>query len=68
MTGSGRAVVCAVGDHTRFSSEFPAEQLQDEDTLTPLQEKLEKLAGYIGKFGYIAGAVIFLTMTIFMFI
>lgn len=27
MTGSGRAVVCAVGNHTRFSQEFPAEQL-----------------------------------------
>ena len=25
MTGSGRAVVCAVGAHTRFSTEFPTE-------------------------------------------
>lgn len=27
MTGSGRAVVCAVGKHTRFATEFPTEQL-----------------------------------------
>lgn len=25
MTGSGRAVVCAVGKHTRFAQEFPVE-------------------------------------------
>jgi magnesium-transporting ATPase (P-type) len=66
MTGSGRAVVCAVGKHTRFASEFPTEQLTDDEQLTPLQERLEKLAGYIGKFGYIAGFLIFLTMTIFL--
>jgi magnesium-transporting ATPase (P-type) len=66
MTGSGRAVVCAVGSHTRFAQEFPTEQLRDEDALTPLQERLEKLAGYIGKFGYIAGVLIFLTMVIFL--
>lgn len=68
MTGSGRAVVCAVGKHTRFDQDFPVEQLQEEEQLTPLQEKLEKLAGFIGKFGYIAGAIIFLTMTLFLVI
>lgn len=31
MTGSGRAVVCAVGKHTRFASEFPTEQLTEEE-------------------------------------
>jgi P-type E1-E2 ATPase len=34
-TGSGRAVVAAVGKHTRFASEFPTELMPDED-LTPL--------------------------------
>jgi magnesium-transporting ATPase (P-type) len=66
MTGSGRAVVCAVGNHTRFSQEFEAEKLSDDEKLTPLQERLEKLAGYIGKFGYIAGALTFITMTLFL--
>lgn len=68
MTGSGKAVVCAVGPHTRFDQEFPIEELQEEEQLTPLQEKLEKLAGFIGKFGYIAGAIIFLTMALFLVI
>lgn len=36
MTGSGRAVVCAVGSHTRFAQEFPTEQLTEEEQLTPL--------------------------------
>ena len=66
MTGSGRAVVCAVGNHTRYTQEFEAEKINEEEKLTPLQQKLEKLAGYIGKFGYFSGAIIFLAMTIFM--
>lgn len=68
MTGSGRAVVCAVGKHTRYAQEFEVEKLNDEDKLTPLQERLEKLAGYIGKFGYLAGILIFISMSIFLVI
>jgi magnesium-transporting ATPase (P-type) len=64
-TGSGRAVVAAVGKHTRFAQEFPTELFPEED-LTPLQERLEQLAGYIGKFGYIAGALIFIAMSLFL--
>lgn len=37
MTGSGRAVVCAVGKHTRYAQTFPIEDLKDDDELTPLQ-------------------------------
>jgi magnesium-transporting ATPase (P-type) len=36
MTGTGRAVVCAVGKHTRFTQTFPVEDLKDDDELTPL--------------------------------
>jgi len=66
MTGSGRAVVCAVGKNTRFAQEFPVEQLREEEHLTELQQKLEKLAGYLGKWGYLAGFLIFLAMTLFL--
>ena len=66
MTGSGRAVVCAVGANTRHVQNFPQTDLKDDDELTPLQERLEKLAGYLGKWGYIAGFVIFAAMTIFL--
>lgn len=68
MTGSGRAVVAAVGTHTRFNQEFPAEALNTDEQLTPLQERLEALAGYIGSRGYIAGAIIFISMTLFLVI
>ena len=66
LSGSGRAVVAAVGTHTRYTQQFNVEQLQDQEELTPLQERLEKLAGFIGKWGYLAGILIFLTMTIFL--
>lgn len=66
MTGSGKAVVCAVGKHTYYAKAFPVEDLKDDDNLTHLQEKLEKLAGYIGKWAYVAGALIFILMLLFL--
>jgi P-type E1-E2 ATPase len=36
-TGTGRAVVCAVGKHTRYFTDFPPETFEEDDTLTPLQ-------------------------------
>ena len=49
MSGSGRAVVCAVGVHTRWFKEHPVEDLEDDNNLTPLQTKLGNMANYIGK-------------------
>jgi calcium-translocating P-type ATPase len=66
MTGSGKAVVCAVGSNTRYSQTFPVEDLKDDDELTPLQERLEKLAGFLGKWGYISGFVIFAALLLFL--
>lgn len=66
MTGTGKAVVCAVGDHTRYAQAFPVEDLKDDDNLTPLQQRLEKLAQFVGKWAYIVGAVIFLLMLLFL--
>ena len=36
LSGSGRAVVCSVGAHTRYTQQFNVEQLQDQEELTPL--------------------------------
>jgi hypothetical protein len=36
LTGSGKALVCAVGKHTRFSLTFPPEELKEEEDFTPL--------------------------------
>jgi Ca2+-transporting ATPase len=66
LTGSGRAVVAAVGKNTRYSEQFKVEELGNEEELTPLQERLEKLAGYLGKWGYLAGILIFIAMSIFL--
>ena len=54
-----------MGAHTRHSLTFPKQELIEEE-LTPLQERLEKLAGYLGKWGYIFGFMIFLAMTVFL--
>lgn len=66
ISGQGKAVVCAVGKHTRYAHEFPVQEITEDDNLTPLQERLEKLAGYLGKWGYIAGFLIFASMTLFL--
>lgn len=66
ISGQGKAVVCAVGKHTRYTHEFPVQEITEDDNLTPLQERLEKLAGYLGKWGYIAGFLIFVSMTLFL--
>ena len=36
LTGTGRAVVCAVGKNTRHSLTFPKEELREDEELTPL--------------------------------
>jgi hypothetical protein len=35
-TGSGRAVVCAVGTETRWFKDHPIEDLEDDNEHTPL--------------------------------
>ena len=65
-TGSGRAVVCAVGEHTRWTKENPVEDLEDDNNLTPLQTKLDLLAKYIGKWSYIAGFLTFVFMILYL--
>jgi magnesium-transporting ATPase (P-type) len=65
-TGSGRAVVCAVGNHTRWFKEHPVEDLEDDNTQTPLQVRLDLLAKYIGKWSYFAGALTLAFLLIFL--
>ena len=67
MSGSGRAVVCSVGKNCLIASRLDKETLEDEEeTMTPLQERLENMAGQIGKYAYFAGIIIFLTQIIFL--
>jgi len=64
--GSGRAVVCAVGVHTRWFKENPVEDLEDDNEKTPLTVKLDLLASYIGNYSYVAGVVTFLILIIYL--
>lgn len=65
-SGSGKAVVCAVGKNTRWFIENPIEDLEDDNNLTPLQERLKNLADYIGKFSWFAGFLTFGFMIVFL--
>ncbi len=65
-TGSGKAVVCAVGNHTRWFKEHPVEDLEDDNEQTPLQKRLGNLASYVEKWSYIAGGIIFFAMLNFL--
>jgi magnesium-transporting ATPase (P-type) len=66
MSGKGKAVVCCVGKYTQLARQPDMESLGNEEKLTPLQEKLERIASQIGKYAYLAGFVIFVTQVIFL--
>ena len=58
MSGSGTAVICAVGRMSRRGqAKFGEEECQDMHTC--LQEKLERIAGQFGKFGFMSAIIIF---------
>lgn len=58
VEGMGRMLVTAVGPHSFNGRLLLALRVENEDT--PLQEKLEVLAGHIGKFGIVAAALLLL--------
>lgn len=66
LSGSGRAVVCAVGKRTRWFFENPVEDLEDDNVDTPLTIKLKKLVEVITNYAQIAAFFIFSTMLIFL--
>ena len=59
VLGKGTAVVCAVGRNTT-TGEVEEKLFEDDDEGTPLQQKLERVANFIGKIGmYVAIATFF---------
>jgi P-type Ca2+ transporter type 2C len=62
LDGSGRAVVTAVGDNSVFGK--VRREVGERDKTTPLQERLEVLAGQIGKGGTYAAGLTFLALII----
>lgn len=62
VSGSGVAIICAVGAHSR--SGMAEEKLNIEEEETPLQCKLETIANEIGKVGVYVSILTFIAMTI----
>lgn len=61
-SGEGRAIVAAVGKHTRAGR---AERIMDiENELTPLQKKLETIANQIGTFGVYVAVLTFIALIV----
>ena len=71
MTGSGRAVVCAVGTY-KYIHEIGGDcnlvgiGSDDEENMTPLQLRLKRIAAQLSKFGYTVGFILFVTMTAYL--
>lgn len=63
MSGKGLAVVCSVGEST-FSGQAASALEDDEDSETPLQKKLGRIADEIGKIGVYCALLTFTAMTI----
>ena len=57
VEGSGKAIVLAVGDHSQKGIIRRTVDNAQENSKTPLEEKLEDIAGMIGYFGLGAGIV-----------
>ena len=57
IEGSGKAIVLAVGDHSQKGIIRRTVDNAQENSKTPLEEKLEDIAGMIGYFGLGAGIV-----------
>ena len=64
IEGSGKAIVLAVGDHSQKGIIRRTVDNAQENNRTPLEEKLDKIAGMIGYFGLGAGVVTLIALFI----
>ena len=66
MTGSGRAIVCCVGENTRLAKSTKPQDMVIKEQKTFLEEKLETLSQQITKWAIVATILIILLQTIFL--
>ena len=64
IEGSGKAIVLAVGEHSQKGIIRRTVDNAQENNRTPLEEKLDKIAGMIGYFGLGAGVVTLIALFI----
>lgn len=61
MTGSGKAVVCAVGKNTRVSRNRQIGDLLIKDDQTFLEDKLEESVSQISKYAIFIASLVVVT-------
>lgn len=66
MSGSGKAVVCAVGKNTRVSRNRSMGDLLIKNEATFLEDKLEESVSQISKYAMIVASLVVLTQFIYM--
>ena len=64
IEGSGKGIVIAVGDHSQKGIIRRTIDNAQENSQTPLEEKLERIAELIGYFGMIAGIITLIALMI----
>jgi Ca2+ transporting ATPase len=67
VLGKATAVVCAVGINTR-TGEVEEKLFENDTEGTPLQQKLERVADFIGKIGMYVAVLTFIALTINAFL
>jgi P-type E1-E2 ATPase len=63
VLGQGTAIVCCVGMNTQ-TGEVEEKLFEDDEEGTPLQQKLETVADFIGKVGLYVAGLTFVAMTL----
>ena len=66
MTGSGKAIICAVGDSTRLAMSRQDQDLVIKEQQTFLEEKLENTSKQISKYAVFFAILIVITQTLFL--
>lgn len=66
MTGSGKAVVCAVGKNTRVSRNRQIGDLLIKDDQTFLEDKLEESVSQISKYAIFIASLVVVTQFLYM--
>jgi magnesium-transporting ATPase (P-type) len=68
MTGQGKAIICAVGDNTLLHRVMGKRNLDYDENITHLEEKLKITAKQIEKFAMLVMAITIITHLIFLVI
>lgn len=65
MSGTGRAVVLAVGERTRREMELTDQKLETGNQVTPTQERLEAFADLLSKYATYAAFTVLIILSVY---